>query len=209
MVRLLGGAVFATLIGVAVGTGLDTPAPAGPGGGEDICRTSHVSHSVPYPHDPGGPIGLHAPRPLPAKARCAVCGMFPARHAHWAAQLIYEDGATHYVDSPAELLHFEANRARFDPDRAKDVVAARYLSDYRGAGWVPVEQAVLVIGADVPGPMRVPDLPAFANAAAAREFIRAHGGRMIGYGAEAAAQLDALRSAPRAPGAQAAARAGV
>jgi len=200
--RLLGGAVFAVLIGAVAGSGFDTPAPRVTVPEEDICRTSHVAHSEPYPHDPAGRIALHAPRPLPAKARCAVCGMFLARHVHWAAQLIYEDGATHYVDSPAELLHFEANRARFDPDRANEVVAARYVSDYRGVGWVSVEQAVLVIGADVPGPMRVPDLPAFANAAAAREFIRAHGGRMIGYGAEAAAQLDALRSAPRAHGAQ-------
>jgi hypothetical protein len=41
---------------------------------EDICIVA-----PPIPHDPASALPVLAARPVPAHARCPVCGMYPAR----------------------------------------------------------------------------------------------------------------------------------
>jgi nitrous oxide reductase accessory protein NosL len=130
------------------------------------------------PHDPATGQAIHAARPLPDSARCPVCRMAPARSPRWAAQLIHADGATHFFDSPVDLLRFLGDRARYDPARQSEAVAARYVTDFDGGGWVAFEAATFVIGSDTPGPMRTEGLPAFASRAAAARFAQASGGRL-------------------------------
>ncbi|MBU1396829.1 MAG: nitrous oxide reductase accessory protein NosL, partial [Gammaproteobacteria bacterium] len=67
----------------------------------DLCIVAPAT-----PYDPASGRAMLAPRPIPADARCPVCGMYPARFSRWAAQSIFKDGAAHYFDSPLDLFVF-------------------------------------------------------------------------------------------------------
>ncbi|MDC8786441.1 nitrous oxide reductase accessory protein NosL [Roseateles koreensis] len=133
----------------------------------------------PRPYDPHSGLGLLQARPVPADARCPVCGMVPAHAPEWAAQLIFSDGATQYFDSPVSLLIYLQDVARFAPGRKATDVAVRYVRDSRDGHWLVAEQAYFVSGSNALGPMRAGNLPAFADAAAAQTFAQARGGQVL------------------------------
>jgi nitrous oxide reductase accessory protein NosL len=56
-----------------------------------------------------------------------------------------------------------------------------YVADHRDGCWLDARQAVFVIGSRARGPMRGPDLPAFADSGAAQAFIGEHGGRALSF----------------------------
>ncbi len=122
---------------------------------------------------------MYDARPIPADARCPVCGMYPARFPSWAAQIIFKDGAAHFFDSPVDLFMFLDEPARFGADATATDAAAMYVADFRSGTWLDARQAVFVIDSGARGPMRGPDLPAFADIAAAQGFITEHGGRAL------------------------------
>jgi copper chaperone NosL len=64
-------------------------------------------------HDPVIGLDPIAARPVPAEARCPVCGMYPARYPRWAAQLIFKDGKALFFDSPLELFRFLLDMGRY------------------------------------------------------------------------------------------------
>ena len=148
---------------------------------EDICIVAPTRLSVPYPHDPASGLDRLAARPVPADARCPVCGMYPARFPKWAAQIIFSDGSAHFFDSPVDLFAFLDEPARFDAEHTAADAAALYVADHRSGTWVDARKAVFVIGSSVRGPMRGPDLPAFAEPGAAQTFIAEHGGRALAF----------------------------
>lgn len=148
---------------------------------DDLCIVPVERIAPAFPHDPASGLALHAARPVPKDARCPVCGMYPARYPRWAAQLVFEDGAAHFFDSPADLFHFMREPGRYDPERATDTVAASYLTDFISGDWIEAKDAVLVIGSTITGPMRGADLPAFASAAAAETFIAERGGKLLRF----------------------------
>ncbi|WP_271008941.1 nitrous oxide reductase accessory protein NosL [Paucibacter sp. B51] len=138
----------------------------------------------PQPYHAGSGLGLLQPRPIPADARCPVCGMFPARSPEWAAQLIFSDGATQFFDSPVSLLIYLQDVGRYARGRSAADVAARYVRDAGGkpnqpGAWLDADQAVFVSGSDALGPMRAGNLPAFADRAAAEAFAQRRGGETL------------------------------
>lgn len=155
----------------------------------DICivRPALPLAGAEHPYDPASGLAMHAARPVPAAARCAVCGMYPARHPAWATQVIYADGKAWFFDSAVDMVLFLDAPRRYTGGRDPGAVAARYVSDHAaGGGWVEADAAWFVLGSVVRGPMRGPDLPAFATRAAAETFAAAHGGRVLRF-----AELDA------------------
>lgn len=130
------------------------------------------------PYDPASGLAIDAPRPIPADARCPVCGMFPARYPRWAGQVIFTDGATHFFDSPVNLLVFLRKVERYSNYTAADIIAS-YTNDVTNDTWTPAETAYYVHGSDALGPMREGNLPSFATRQDAEAFAVRRGGKVL------------------------------
>ncbi len=133
----------------------------------------------PTPHDPRSGLGLLEARPVPADARCPVCGMFPARAPEWAAQAVFANGDTQFFDSPLTLFLFLQDVGRYAAGRDASEVAVSYVSDSVSGQWMPAAQAFYVHGSNALGPMRMGNLPAFASDAAAQRFASTRGGTVL------------------------------
>ncbi|MBS0543221.1 MAG: nitrous oxide reductase accessory protein NosL [Proteobacteria bacterium] len=162
---------------------------------EDVCIVPPSRQSAAHPYDPASGLEIFAARPVPADARCPVCGMYPARFAKWAAQVIFDDGSAHFFDSPVDLFMFLAEPARFDASHSPGQAAALYVSDFNGSGWTDARAAAYVLGSSARGPMRGPDLPAFADEAAARRFATERGGHVLRFADIRGDTLAGLRDA--------------
>jgi len=149
-----------------------------PGGqalpGDDICIVAPT-----HAYDPSSGVSMTAPREVPAQARCPVCGMYPARHRHWAAQVIFQDGDVQFLDSPLSLFQYLQQVSRYTPGRSASQIAAIYVSDQDSGQWLEADQAVFVHGSTLMGPMRSGNLPAFASEAQAQAFINQRGGSIM------------------------------
>lgn len=158
------------------------PSPSGnaalEGIGDDVCVVA-----PPTPYDPALGQPLTAAREVPADARCPVCGMYPARARAWAAQVIFADGDAYFFDSPLSLMLYLGNVAHYTRGRTADAIVARYVTDTDTGGWLNALEAVYVTGSSAMGPMRAGNLPAFADAEAAQEFVQQLGGRAVPFGA--------------------------
>jgi copper chaperone NosL len=146
----------------------------------------------PSPYDPTSGLATTDARPVPTDARCPVCGMFPARSPDWAAQIIFDDGAAHFFDSPVSLFMYLHNMARYSPGRHVRQVVAQYVTDAGGlpAGadtasppsrWIDARTAFYVHGSSAKGPMRAGNLPAFATREAAQAFADRRGGVVLNF----------------------------
>ncbi|MBN8762302.1 MAG: hypothetical protein BGP20_01035 [Thiobacillus sp. 63-78] len=171
--RLAGG------LTIALAAALLLLADAQPARDSDLFDNELCIVAPATPYDPASGQPLYAPRPLPAEARCPVCGMYPARYPRWAAQVIFRDGAAHYFDSPVNLFNFLHKVSRYERRYTLDDVAVSYVRDFESGQWVEAGQAFFVQGSRVAGPMRNADLPAFANRAAADAFVRQHRGTVL------------------------------
>ncbi|MCL1962317.1 MAG: nitrous oxide reductase accessory protein NosL [Desulfovibrionaceae bacterium] len=148
--------------------------------------------SPPSAYDPASGLPADAPRPVPADARCPVCGMYPARYPLWAGQVLYRDHAAHFFDSPVDLMQFLADVQRYAAGHGAADVQSRWITDAASGAWVALEQAWFVLGSDELGPMRRGDLPAFAGQAGAASFARQHGGQALAFGAVTPAIVKSL-----------------
>jgi len=133
----------------------------------------------PMPFDPNSGLALLAPRPVPADARCPVCGMYPARTRDWAAQVIFENGDTQFFDSPLSLYIYLQNVSRYTRGRDAAQIAASYVTDASTGHWLAAEAAVYVQGSNATGPMRAGNLPAFEDVATAQRFAHERGGQLL------------------------------
>lgn len=133
------------------------------------------------PYDPASGLPMLAPRPIPAGARCPVCGMYPARSPRWAAQSILKDGASHSFDSPIDLFFFLQRVDHYDSRYTSADVAASYVTDFESGQWIEASSAFFVQGSSILGPMRDADLPAFASREAAETFARNRGGKTLTF----------------------------
>lgn len=165
---------------------------------EDICVVTPARVTEAHAYDPASGLTMYDARPIPADARCPVCGMYPARYPRWAAQIIFEDGAAHFFDSPVDLFMFLEAPERFGTTRTAAEARAIYVADYRSGAWLSAREAVFVIDSAARGPMRGPDLPAFADAAAAGAFAAAQGGRALRYEEVDSTLIAGLRDANHA-----------
>ena len=179
------GAALAAAAFVLFPTGSAEQAP--PEAANDFCV---VAPATPYEAASGLP--MLAPKAVPDDARCPVCGMYPARFPHWAAQVVFSDGASQFFDSPVDLLVFLARIERYNPRYALADVAGRFVTDADTGKWTALEQAYFVHGSKALGPMRDGDLPAFASRAQAARFAALNGGRVLKHSGISAAELGAL-----------------
>lgn len=136
----------------------------------------------PTPFDPRWGVGRLEPRPVPADARCPVCGMFPARNPDWAAQVIFKNGDTQFFDSPLTLWVYLHDVGRFAPGRSAADIASSWVTDGSTRGWIGAESAYYVHGSNALGPMRAGNLPPFASEAEAQAFARRRGGQVLRAG---------------------------
>jgi len=143
-------------------------------GSNDLCIVAPAT-----PYDPSSGLAMYAPRPIPANARCPVCGMYPARFPRWAAQAIFKDGAAHFFDSPVNLFDFLHRVNRYDRRYTLTDVAVSYVSELGSGQWIEARHAFSVSGSAAAGPMRKADLPAFASRKAAEAFSRRHGSTVL------------------------------
>lgn len=159
----------------------------------DVCVVA-----PPTPFDPAWGVGLHEPRPIPADARCPVCGMFPARSPEWAAQVVFDDGATQFFDSPVSLFIYLGGVGRYSPGRSGSQITAQYVKNSPNGQWVPAQQAFYVSGSTALGPMRGGNLPAFARREEAQQFAKQRGGQVLTAGGITPALLLPLGGAAHA-----------
>lgn len=177
--RLPRGLLPSGSLAIALATSLLLFADGQPARDFDLFENALCIVAPATPYDPASGQPMYAPRPVPADARCPVCGMYPARYPHWAAQIIFKDGAAHYFDSPVDLFDFLHKVEHYDRRYTRADVAASYVRDYEGGGWIEAGHAYFVHGSGVTGPMRNADLPAFASRAAADAFVRQHRGSVL------------------------------
>lgn len=154
---------------------------------DDVCVVA-----PPTPFDPASGQRLEAPRAIPTDARCPVCGMYPARSAEWAAQIIFANGDAHFFDSPLSLFQYLADVAKYSQGRTAQELVARYVTDAETKTWIAAETAMYVDGSSARGPMRAGNLPAFASTEAARRFAERRGGKVLAFGQVDAAVLERL-----------------
>lgn len=158
---------------------------------EDFCVVA-----PPLPYDPKSGLDIHAPRPIPADARCPVCGMFPARAPDWAAQAIFNNGDTQFFDSPLTLFLYLQDVGRYTTGRQASEIAVSYVQDAGGGGWIRATDAYYVHGSSALGPMRAGNLPPFASTTAAQRFASLRGGKVL-RAAQITPQLLSTLMAPR------------
>lgn len=163
------------------------PRAAGQALPDDVCVVA-----PPTPFDPASGQRLEAPRAIPTDARCPVCGMYPARSAEWAAQIIFANGDAHFFDSPLSLFQYLADVAKYSQGRTAQELVARYVTDAETKTWIAAETAMYVDGSSARGPMRAGNLPAFASTEAARRFAERRGGQVLAFGNVDAAVLERL-----------------
>lgn len=172
--RLSVAAALVLALGVGAVLRMDAAGPGPQPASAELCVVAPAQ-----PWDAASGLPPDAPRPVPANARCPVCGMFPSRNLRWAAQVIYADGAAHFFDSPLTLHLFLQDVPRYAAGRTGADVASRWVTDLETGRWIDADRAFHVQGSDTPGPMRAGNLPAFATADAAQRHADAHGGRVL------------------------------
>lgn len=133
------------------------------------------------PYDATSSLAMLAPKSIPADARCPVCGMYPARFPRWAAQTVFKDGASHYFDSPVDLIAFLQQIDRFNKRYTQEDIAASYVTDFETGQWIEAGNAFFVQGSTALGPMRTADLPAFSTRQSADVFSRNRNGEVLTF----------------------------
>lgn len=131
------------------------------------------------PYDAATGLAMIDPKPIPAAARCPVCGMYPARFPRWAAQTVFRDGASHYFDSPVDQFAYLQKIDRYGKGYSREDVVVSYVTDHAAGQWIDAKRAFYVQGSTALGPMRTTDLPAFSSRQAADQFARTHGGTVL------------------------------
>jgi nitrous oxide reductase accessory protein NosL len=172
----------------AVGAGAG-PAAAGAGDAPEgeLCVVAPLQ-----PWDRASGIAIHAPRPVPDDARCPVCGMFPARAPERAAQVIFADGDTHFLDSPLSLHRYLGEVARHARGRDAASIAARWLRVADAPGWHDPARVAYAAGGTWRTPMGPGQPTAFADPDAAARLVAAQGGRVLVAQAMTPEALDAF-----------------
>lgn len=179
--KLLSLAAVAAAIAIAASLLLPHGKDTQPARNPDAVTNDLCIVAPPTPYDPASGLAMLAARPIPAEARCAVCGMYPARYPRWAAQAIFKDGAAHYFDSPVDMLVFLQRVDRYSRGYASGDVAASHVTDFQSGQWIEARDAIFVHGSSALGPMRDADLPAFASRKAADGFARSRGGKVLTF----------------------------
>lgn len=174
---LLAGVVSAVAIAAYLLRAPDKPAASNP----DLVTNELCIVAPATPYDATSGLDMLAPKSIPADARCPVCGMYPARFPRWAAQTVFKDGASHYFDSPVDLIAFLQQIERFNKRYTQEDITVSYVTDFETGLWIEVGKAFFVQGSTALGPMRTADLPAFSTRQSADAFTRKRNGKVLTF----------------------------
>ena len=126
--------------------------------------------------------GAYAGEKKPVKPtdadKCAVCGMFVAKHADFIAQIVYKDGSYAVFDGAKDMFKYYFNLARYAQGKKASDIDSQYVTDYYSLKPIDALNAVYVLGSDVFGPMGRELIP-FEKFADAEEFKKDHKGTSI------------------------------
>jgi nitrous oxide reductase accessory protein NosL len=120
---------------------------------------------------------------LPAKTpgktdKCPICGMFVYKYPDWLAQIVFVDGRVVFFDGAKDMFKYYFALKRSAPGGMAEQIDSIYVTDYYDLEPVEARAAYFVTGSDVYGPMGKELVP-MKNRAAAEEFFRDHGGKVI------------------------------
>ncbi|MBP1660197.1 MAG: NosL protein [Candidatus Aminicenantes bacterium] len=121
------------------------------------------------------------PRPpaMPSEDhKCPVCGMFVAGYKDFLAAAVFRDGATVFFDGCKDMFRFLLDVGAYAPGRAREDIAAVWVTDYYSLKWVDGFTAFFIRGSDVLGPMGRELIP-FSKEKEAREFMKDHKGDLL------------------------------
>ena len=113
-----------------------------------------------------------------AKDKCPVCGMFPAKHPDFMAQIVFKDGTYALFDGTRDLFKYYFKLEKYNPSKKRSEIDAIYVTDYYSQELVDGFNARYVAGSNVYGPMGK-ELIAFAKEKEAREFMVDHIGKSM------------------------------
>ena len=116
--------------------------------------------------------------PVPAGAKCAVCGMFVAKYPNWVATARFKDGTTSYYDGPKDMFTHYFDTARYTPGKRQADIVALSVKEYYSLGTIDARTAFFVTGSDVNGPMGSELIP-FKTEKDALAFKTDHKGKRI------------------------------
>jgi copper chaperone NosL len=107
--------------------------------------------------------------------KCPVCGMFVAKYADFADQIVFKDGTHAFFDGVKDMMKYYFAVPKYNPPKTKADIAHILVTDYYSLKLVDGCQAFYVVGSDVFGPMGKELIP-FQEEAAAKEFKEDHKG---------------------------------
>ena len=116
--------------------------------------------------------------PVPAGAKCPVCGMFVAKFPDWTATARFKDGTTSYYDGPKDMFSHYFDTARYTPGKRQADIVALAVKEYYSLAMIDARTAYFVVGSDVYGPMGS-ELIAFKTENDANSFKLDHKGKRI------------------------------
>ena len=116
--------------------------------------------------------------PVPATAKCPVCGMFVAKFPDWTATVRFKDGTTLFYDGPKDMFIHYFDIARYTPGKRQDDIVALTVKEYYSLAPIDARAAFFVIGSDVYGPMGSELIP-FKTEKEAKSFKLDHKGTRI------------------------------
>lgn len=116
--------------------------------------------------------------PIPAGAKCAVCGMFVAKYPNWVATARFKDGTTSYYDGPKDMFTHYFDTARYTPGKRQADIVALTVKEYYSLAPIDARTAFFVAGSDVNGPMGSELIP-FKSEKDAVAFKTDHKGKRV------------------------------
>ena len=116
--------------------------------------------------------------PIPAGAKCAVCGMFVAKYPNWVATAHFSDGTTSYYDGPKDMFTHYFDTARYTPGKRQADIVALTVKEYYSLAMIDARAAFFVTGSDISGPMGSELIP-FKSEKDALAFKTDHKGHRI------------------------------
>lgn len=122
----------------------------------------------------------HPAQDIPADVSCGKCGMMPANYPQWQSQVVFSDGSMTPFDGCKCMFGFMFNMGEYDTAHKAGDIAKVWVKDFNTGEWTEADQATYVVGSDEMGPMGKELIP-FAQADAAAEFQKAHGGELAQY----------------------------
>ncbi|MEI6213846.1 MAG: nitrous oxide reductase accessory protein NosL [Desulfuromonadales bacterium] len=120
--------------------------------------------------------------PVPADAKCPVCGMFAAKYPEWSASARFKDGTVHYFDGPKDLFKYYLDTARYSPGKITVDISTLAVKEYYSLEMIDPRSAFFVIGSDIHGPMGSELIPFKTEKDAAAFKLDHKGKRIIRFG---------------------------